>query len=443
MDISPFLARRQRLLAQIGDGVAILPTAPESIRSRDTLYPYRPESNFWYLSGFPEPEAVIVLIGGQKPRSLLFCREKNEEREIWEGFRYGPEAAGAAFGFDETDAITAFDGKLPELLVNRSSLWLALGQNPDWDQKILAVLRTLQNQGRAGKHAPTCLHDLREPLEQWRLRKDDAEIALMREAARITAAAHTRAMRYCAPGSFEYALEAEISHEFRMNGASGHAYAPIVAGGENACVLHYIANDQPLADGALVLIDAGCEFSGYAADITRTFPVNGRFSAAQRDVYEIVLAAQMAAIGAIRAGVPFNAGHDAALQVLVQGMVDLRLLSGSVDGLIESEAYKAFYMHRTSHWLGLDVHDAGDYTRRGENAAWLNLQEGMVLTVEPGLYLRASPSVPEALRGIGVRIEDNVLVTATGAEVYTHAPKTVKEIEAAMNVHWWRRPWAG
>ena len=430
MNHQPFLSRRQRLLEQIGDGVAIIPTAAEVLRNRDTPYPYRPDSYFWYLSGFPEPDAVIVLLGGKDARALLFCREKNVEREIWDGFRYGPAAACEAFGFDEAWPIDEFEQKLPDLLANRPTLHFALGQNAVWDAKISKAREFVSSQGRAGKQAPTQINDLRALLDSWRLIKDAHEIALMRRAAAITSAAHTRAMRACRPGLAEYALEAEISHEFRCQGSSGHAFLPIVAGGANACVLHYIENDKPLPDGALVLIDAGCEQAAYAADVSRTFPVNGRFSAAQRDAYEIVLAAQAAAIAAIRPDVPFNAYHDAALRVLVQGMVDLHLLHGSVDGLIESEAYKPFYMHRTGHWLGLDVHDAGAYKTRDD--AWIPLQAGMTLTVEPGLYIRPSPDVPQALHGIGIRIEDDVLVTASGAEVYTDPPKTVAEIEAVM-----------
>uniref|UniRef100_UPI00272E2FD3 M24B family metallopeptidase n=1 Tax=Propionivibrio sp. TaxID=2212460 RepID=UPI00272E2FD3 len=271
--------------------------------------------------------------------------------------------------------------------------------------------------------------DLREPLDRMRLIKDAHELQIMRRAANITAAGHVRAMRASRPGLAEYELEAELSYEFRKRGADGHSYSPIVAGGANACVLHYVENDKLLADNTLVLIDAGCELAGYAADITRTFPVNGRFTGPQRDAYEIVLAAQTAAIAAIRPAAPFSAYHDAALRVLVQGMVDLGLLAGTIDGLIESEAYKPFYMHRTGHWLGLDVHDAGEYKSGDE---WIALASGMTLTVEPGLYIRPGENIPEHLHGIGIRIEDDVLVTPDGAEVYTSAPKTVAEIEDVM-----------
>ena len=422
--------RRQALLERIGDGLAVVATAPERPRNRDTLYPYRFGSDFWYLTGFAEPEALLVLVGGREPRTLLFCREKNEEREIWDGFRYGPAAARDAFGIDETFPFADFPEKLPELIAGRDSVWYAIGEDAAWDAKMLAALNVVRAQSRAGQRAPSVLRDIREPLHGLRLIKDAEEIGLMRRAAAITSAAHARAMRACRPGLMEYQLEAEIGHEFRWRGAGGHAYPPIVAGGAGACILHYVDNDQPLKDGELVLIDAGGELAGYAADITRTFPVNGRFSGVQREVYEIVLAAQTAAIAAIKPGAPFIAYHEAALRVLTQGMVDLGLLIGGVDGLIESEAYKPFYMHRTGHWLGLDVHDVGDY-KNGET--WTTLQPGMVLTVEPGLYLRAAPGVPERLHDIGIRIEDDVLVADGGGEVYTSAPNSIAEIEALMS----------
>ena len=318
---------------------------------------------------------------------------------------------------------------LPELIANHKALWYALGHDTAWDAKVVAALNSVRAQARAGKHAPSKIRDLRQPLDRMRLVKDAHEIDLMRRAADITSAGHARAMRHCRPGQAEYELEAELTHEFRRRGAGGHSYNPIVAGGANACVLHYVDNDKLLAEHALVLIDAGCELEGYAADITRTFPVGGCFNGAQRDAYEIVLAAQLAAIAAIKPGASFSAYHDAAVRVLVQGMIDLKLLAGSVDGLIESEAYKPYYMHRTGHWLGLDVHDAGDY-KTGDD--WIKLEPGMALTVEPGLYIRPSPMVPPHLHGIGIRIEDDVFVTEHGCDVYTTAPKTIAEIEEVM-----------
>jgi len=429
MKHEPYSSRRYALLKHIGDGVAIIPTAPERVRNRDSHHPYRFDSYFWYLSGFPEPEAVIVLIGGRAKKSILFCRDKNEEREVWEGFRYGPDAARDAFGFDEAYSFSSFESMLPELLANHKALWYALGHDTAWDAKVVAALNSVRAQARAGKHAPSKIRDLRQPLDRMRLVKDAHEIDLMRRAADITSAGHARAMRHCRPGQAEYELEAELTHEFRRRGAGGHSYNPIVAGGANACVLHYVDNDKLLAEHALVLIDAGCELEGYAADITRTFPVGGCFNGAQRDAYEIVLAAQLAAIAAIKPGASFSAYHDAAVRVLVQGMIDLKLLAGSVDGLIESEAYKPFYMHRTGHWLGLDVHDAGDY-KTGDD--WIKLEPGMALPVEPGLYIRPSPMVPPHLHGIGIRIEDDVFVTEDGCDVYTTAPKTIAEIEEVM-----------
>lgn len=424
-----FLARRKRLLQTIGDGIAIVPTAPEVIRNRDAHHPYRFDSYFWYLAGFPEPEAVLVLVGGKAPRSILFCREKNETMEIWDGFRYGPKAAKAAFGFDAAYPIDQFDKRLPDLLADRPALWHSVGHDAAWDARIAKALNAVRAQSRAGKRAPRAIHDLRAELDAMRLIKDGAEASLLRRSADIASAGHARAMRACRPGLAEYELEAELTYEFRKRGADAHAYTPIVAGGANACVLHYVSNDKLLADNTLVLIDAGCELAGYAADITRSFPVNGRFSAAQREVYEIVLAAQAAAFAAIAPGRHFMEAHTAALGVLTRGLVDLKLLAGDVDNLIEQEAYKRFYMHRTGHWLGLDVHDAGDY-KVGDD--WAPLVPGMALTVEPGLYIRPAADIPPALAGIGIRIEDDVLVTATGCEVYTTAPKTVAEIEEVM-----------
>jgi len=429
MSHAHFIARRRRLLKTIGDGVAIIPTAPEVVRNRDAHYPYRFDSYFWYLSGFPEPEAVIVLVGGKKPKSILFCRDKHEEREIWDGYRYGPKAAKSAFGFDAAYSIEQLDKKLPELLVDRDTLWHAVGHDDAWDARIARALNEVRAQARAGKRAPQAIHDLRAELDAMRLVKDEAELAIMQRAADIASAGHARAMHACRPGMAEYELEAELSYEFRKRGADGHAYTPIVAGGANACVLHYVENNKLLNDHTLVLIDAGCEVQGYAADITRTFPVNGRFTPAQKDVYEIVLAAQAAAIAATAPGRHFMEAHDAAVRVLTRGLVDLKLLTGDVDTLIEKGDFRRFYMHRTGHWLGLDVHDAGEYKIGND---WTTLQPGMTITVEPGLYIRPGADVPTELAGIGIRIEDDVRVTAEGCDVYTTAPKTVAEIEEVM-----------
>jgi Xaa-Pro aminopeptidase len=427
-ELSPLYAGRRRRLAQaIASGVAVVPTAPERVRNRDSHYPYRFDSHFYYLTGFTEPEAVLVLT---PEKSILFCRERNEEREVWDGFRHGPELARERFGFDEAHPIAQLDAEMARLLENQPALYYPMGADPGWDARAIGWLNAVRARVRAGIAAPDRVHDVRALLDDMRLVKDAHELGVMRRAARIAAAAHRRAMQRARPGRAEYEIEAELLHEFRRNGAQFPAYSPIVAGGANACVLHYVFNDAPLRDGDLLLIDAGCELDGYASDITRTFPVNGRFSPAQREVYELVLAAQRAALEAVRPGSGWNEPHDAAVKVLAQGLLDLKLIPGSLDEALEKETYKRFYMHRTGHWLGLDVHDAGDYKREGR---WRALAPGMTLTVEPGLYIRAADDIPERLRNIGIRIEDDVLVTETGCEVITaEAPKSVADVEALM-----------
>ena len=428
--ISLYAARRARLAAAMGEGVAVIATAAERVRNRDSHYPYRYDSYFYYLTGFPEPEAALVLIAGKTPRSILFCRSRDAEREIWDGLRFGPEAARERFGFDEARPIAALDEALPQLLENQPALYFPLGADPQWDARAMRWLNAVRARSRAGVAAPQQVHDVRAALDDMRLLKDTHELALMRRAARIAAAAHRRAMQAARAGRNEYEIEAELLYEFRRNGAQFPAYWPIVAGGANACVLHYVANDAPLRDGELLLIDAGCELDGYASDITRTFPVNGRFGGGQRAVYELVLEAQRAAIAAVRPGAAWNLPHEAAVRVLAQGLLELKLLAGSLDEVLEKESYKRFYMHRTGHWLGLDVHDAGEYRAGG---AWRALAPGMALTVEPGLYIRAADDVPPALANIGIRIEDDVVVTAQGCEVITaEAPKAIADIEALM-----------
>ena len=425
--VSIYASRRRRLAEATGAGVAVVPTAAERVRNRDSHYPYRFDSHFYYLTGFTEPEAVLVLAGG---RSILFCRERNEEREIWDGFRYGPEAARERFGFDEAVPIAKLDEEMPRLLEDQPALYYPMGADSGWDARAIGWLNAVRAKVRSGVAAPERLQDVRAIIDDMRLYKDVHELGVMRRAARIAAAAHRRAMQRTRPGRAEYEIEAELLYEFRRNGAQFPAYSPIVAGGANACILHYVANDAMVRDGDLLLIDAGCELDGYASDITRTFPVSGRFTAAQREVYEIVLGAQRAALETVRAGRAWNEPHDAAVRLLAQGMIDLKLLPGSLDEALETESYKRFYMHRTGHWLGLDVHDAGDYKRAGE---WRTLACGMVLTVEPGLYIRAADDVPQALRNIGVRIEDDVHVTESGYEVLTaEATKSVADIEALM-----------
>jgi Xaa-Pro aminopeptidase len=411
-------------------GLAVLPTAPEHARNRDSHYPYRYDSYFYYLTGFREPEAVLVVVAGDTTKSILFCREKDPEREVWDGFRYGPDAARSMFGFDEAYPVRQLDEMMPQLLSNQPALYYHLGSDGEWDARLMRWVNEVRGRARTGVTAPQTIRDLHAPLDEMRLLKDASEIELMRRAARISTDAHRRAMRAAKPGIGEFAIEAELMHEFRRNGAQAPAYTPIVASGAHACVLHYVENADVLRDGDLILIDAGCELDGYASDITRTFPVNGRFSGPQRDVYDLVLSAQQEAIAEIKPGSPWIAPHDAAVKVLAQGFVDLGLLKGSLEQVLETESYKQFYMHRTGHWLGLDVHDAGDYKRDGD---WRQLEPGMVLTVEPGCYIRPGSNVPEHYAGIGVRIEDDALVTASGCEIITGAaPKTISDIEALM-----------
>ena len=425
-----YAERRARLAARIKRGIAIIPTAPERARNRDSHYPYRYDSYFYSLTGFIEPEAVLVVIAGDQPKSVLFCRDKDVEREIWDGFRYGPQQAREVFGFDESHPVGELDTRMPDLLANQPQLCCHLGSDEPWDARVLGWLNAVRAQVRNGVAAPAAISDVRTVLDDMRLVKDAHELDVMRRAAQISTSAHKRAMRAAAPGRAEYEIEAELLHEFRHGGAQAPAYTSIVAGGANACVLHYVQNDARLNAGELLLIDAGCELDGYASDITRTFPVNGKFSAAQRDIYQLVLAAQAAAIAEVVPGASWNAPHDVAVRVLAQGLIEFGLCKGSVDKVIESGDYRQFYMHRTGHWLGLDVHDAGDYKRDG---AWRKLEPGMVLTVEPGCYIRPGAGVPAHFANIGIRIEDDVAVTAKGNEVLTlAAPKTVADIEAWM-----------
>ncbi len=429
-DLSHFWQRRQQLLHRMNAGVAIIPTAPEAVRNRDSHYPYRFDSYFYYLTGFDEPESVLILVAGAKPKSVLFCRDKDLEREIWDGFRYGPEGARVFFGVDEAYSIGRLDELAPQLLANQPRLHYALGADAHWDGRVAAWLNGLRLQVRSGVSAPPEINDVRALLDDMRLIKAAEEIATMRAAADISTGAHVRAMRATMPGRMEYEIEAELLYEFRRHGAQSPAYHSIVAGGANACVLHYVANNAQLKDGDLLLIDAGCELDGYASDITRTYPVNGKFTGPQKDLYELVLAAQLAAIATIHPGADWNAPHEAALAILVQGFIDFGLCQGTPESVLESGDYKRFYMHRTGHWLGLDVHDTGNY-KRGDN--WLALEPGHALTVEPGCYVRPAEGVPKHFWDIGIRIEDDAIVTTTGCDIITAAaPKSVAEIEALM-----------
>lgn len=428
--------RRQQLMQQMGEGgIAILPAAPERQRNRDVDHPYRQHSDFLYLTGFPEPEAVAVLVPGRpQGEYLLFCRERNAEMETWHGRRAGLEGACTNFGADDAFPITDLDDILPGLLENTERVYATMGHDPAFDRHLLDWVNRVRDKARAGITAPVEFIDLDHLLHEMRLIKSPAEIKLMRRAAEISAAAHVGAMRACRPGGNELDLEAELQYAFATGGARHAAYPSIVGSGANACILHYTENSARLRRGDLVLIDAGAEVEGYAADITRTFPVGARYSRAQRAVYELVLEAQQAAIEAVRPGNTWNAPHDAAVEVLAEGLVALGLLKGRPRTVINKGTYRRFYMHRTGHWLGLDVHDVGDYKVGGE---WRLLEPGMTLTVEPGLYLPAgAKGVAPRWADIGVRIEDDVLVTAEGHEVLTAAaPKGVREIEALRRVN--------
>jgi Xaa-Pro aminopeptidase len=440
--MNQFAARRARLCAQMQPGaVAILPTAPEAMRNSDSDYPYRHDSYFYYLTGFTEPDSVLVLVaahGAQAAQAILFCRPKNLEREIWDGFRYGPDGAREAFGVDCAFPIDELDGEMARLLANAPAAYYALGHSAALDLQMKTWLSNVRRQARTGVTAPGVAHDLLAVLDEMRLFKDDGEQALMLRAATISGRAHERAMRASRPGMFEYEIEAELLHEFRRSGAQSPAYTPIVATGPNACVLHYHANQAQSRDGDLVLIDAGCELDSYASDITRTYPVNGRFSAPQKILYELVLAAQSAALEAVQPGRRYSDIHDSAVKLLAQGMLDLGLLDkatyGNADDAIAERAHLQFYMHGTGHWLGLDVHDVGAYRDvDAEGKPSRQLAAGMVLTVEPGIYVRPAAGVPEQFWNIGIRIEDDVLVTPTGHSILSDgAPRTVAAIEQAM-----------
>lgn len=429
-------SRRRSLMRQMGrDSIAILPGAREVIRSRDTHYPFRQDSNLHYLTGFPEPEAVMVLIPGREQGEyILFCRDKDRAREIWDGFRAGPEGAISQYGADDAFPIGDIDDILPGLIEGRDKIFYSMGAHPDFDKHLLDWINHIRSQGRSGAMPPGEIIDLEHMIHEMRVTKSADELKLMRKSAKISADAHVRAMQMCKPGMYEYQLQAAIEHEFADRGAVGPAYSSIVGSGANACILHYIENRDQMKDGDLVLIDAGSEYEGYAADITRTFPVNGKFSKEQRALYDICLDAQLAAIDLCRPGVRFHEPHEATVQVITKGLVKLGLLKGTVKENIETGAYKEFYMHRAGHWLGLDVHDAGDYKVDGSNSEWREFEPGMVTTIEPGIYVHAdNKKVPKAWRGIGIRIEDDVAIRKDGPDVLTaDVPKTADEIEALM-----------
>mgnify|MGYP003685100637 FL=1 len=427
-----FVRRRHELASAIKFGIAVIPTAAERIRNKDAHFPYRFDSYFHYLTGFNEPESVVVVIGGKPSRSILFCRAKHEEREIWDGFRYGPEEAKTQFNFDDTFAIDEIDKILPQLIENRDAIFTPIGIESNWDNKMMGWLNKTRSRAREGITAPASLIDVREILDEMRLIKDPDELNIMRRAAKISAEAHINAMLATKPEKYEYEIEAELLYHFKKNGSQFPAYTSIVAGGKNACVLHYIENNAVLNDGDLLLIDAGCELDGYASDITRTFPVSGKFSGPQRMIYELVLDAQQAAMEATSRGNSWQAPHDAATKVLAQGFIDLKLCHGSLDKVLENREYSRYYMHRTGHWLGRDVHDVGNYKDDGQ---WRSLEPGMVLTIEPGCYIRSAPDIPEQFWNIGIRIEDDAIVNQdSGCEIITSgAPKTINDIESLMS----------
>jgi len=432
MDKNEFAQRRQRLMEMMGKkSMAIVPTAPERLRNRDIHYTYRPDSNFYYLTGFAEPFALAVFIP-QRPQGqyILFCQERDPEKETWQGRRAGLEGACEQYGADDAFPITDMDDILPGLMESCHRLYYSIGCYPEFDNKITEWMNQLREMTRNGVSFPSEIIALDAILHRMRLYKSPAEIETLRRAAAIAIQAHQRAMQFCRPGLFEYQIEAEIQHELTLQGSRSPSYPIIVAGGQNSCILHYTENKAILQDGDLLLIDAGAEYDYYASDITRTFPVNGRFSPAQRKIYELVLRAQYAAFDKIRPGNRWNEPHDAAVVVITEGLIQLGLLQGELQELIKKEAHKRFFIHKIGHWLGMDVHDVGNY-KIGEE--WQILSPGMVMTVEPGIYISASDDIDPSWWHIGIRIEDDVLVTETGHEILSASmPKTVEEIEAWM-----------
>ncbi|NKQ09626.1 Xaa-Pro aminopeptidase [Pseudomonas sp. SST3] len=430
---SEYARRRKALMTEMEpNSIAILPAAPMYIRNRDVEHIYRQDSDFQYLSGFPEPEAVIALIPGREHGEyVLFCRERDPARELWDGLRAGQDGAISEYGADDAFPIGDIDDILPGLIEGRSRVYYAIGSNQEFDHRLMEWINTIRSKARQGAQPPNEFVALDHLLHDLRLYKSANEVKVMKHAAQISARAHVRAMQASRAGLYEYHLEAELDYEFRKGGAKMPAYGSIVAAGKNACILHYRENDAVLKDGDLVLIDAGCEIDCYASDITRTFPVSGRFSPEQKAIYELVLAANEEAFKHIAPGKHWNEAHEATVKVITAGLVELGLLQGDVEELIATEAYKPFYMHRAGHWLGMDVHDVGDYKVGGE---WRVLEPGMAMTVEPGIYVAAdNQDVAKKWRGIGVRIEDDVVVTRTGCEILTGGvPKTVAEIEALM-----------
>lgn len=431
--MTEYAKRREAVMRSMGaNSIAILPSAQAVIRNNDTHYPFRQNSDFYYLTGFEEPEAMLVLLPNRKEGEyLLFNRVRDRDKEIWDGPRAGQAGACTEFLADAAYPIAEFYDMLPALLENKTTIYYSLGYHPQIDERILAILTSMHTKFRSGMQTPVGFTDLTTIVHEMRLRKSPAEIAVIQKAVDITTDAHIKAMQYCKPGVHEYQLEAELLYQFNKNGSRAPAYTSIVGAGKNSCILHYIANNEVIKDGDIVLIDAGAEYQNYAADITRTFPANGKFSPEQKAIYELVLDSQLAAIKSIKPGSSWTKAQEIIVEIITQGLVDLGILKGNVKELIANHAYFPFYMHRSGHWLGLDVHDAGRYR---VNDKWRELEPGMVLTVEPGIYIAETiPGVPKRWHNIGVRIEDNVLVTKTGCEVLSaRIPKTVADIEALI-----------
>ena len=433
MKQNEFKKRRKQLMQRVGEGnIALIGSASMHTRNRDVNYPFRQDSDFYYLTGFNEPDALAVFVPGRaQGEYILFCREFDAKKALWEGAHSGLEGATTHYDADDAFPIDDLDDILPGLLENKTKVFYPMGCNLELDHNLLEWINHIRNQSRSGIIAPGELVSLALILHEMRLFKSAEELKLMRRAAEVSAHAHVRAMKACKAGLYEYQIEAELIHHFIDNGLRSVAYPSIVAGGKNACTLHYTENNSKLKNGDLLLIDAGAECDHYAADITRTFPISGRFNEAQKQLYQLVLNAQTAALEQIKPGLPWNLAHDASVEILTQGLLDLGLLKGKLKKLIKDEKYKQFYMHRIGHWLGMDVHDVGDYKIKQE---WRLLEAGMVLTVEPGLYIPPDcKSVDEKWRGIGIRIEDDVLVTTTGHEILTSGvPKSIADIEALM-----------
>lgn len=433
MNQKEFAQRRQALADHMGPNtIAILPAATVKNRNRDVDHAFRQDSDFYYLSGFEEPEAVMAIIPGREHgQSVLFCRERDPERELWDGDILGPERACSELGFDDAFPVGDIDEILPGMIEGTDKVFYSIGLDAQFDAHVMEWINVIRSKVRSGAHPPGEFVALEHALHELRLYKSRAEIKLMQKAAEISAQAHIKAMQRSRPGLYEYHLESALNGHFMDCGARFSAYPAIVGSGKNACTLHYIDNKQKLKSGDLVLIDAGCELENYASDITRTFPVNGKFTKAQKQIYQIVLDAQLAAIEAVKPGNHWNHPHEAAVKVITQGLLDLGILKGKLENLIEKEAYKPYYMHRTGHWLGLDVHDVGEYKVGGE---WRVLEPGMVMTIEPGIYIpESAKGAAKAWKGIGIRIEDDVLVTRSGHKILSKdAPKTIQEIETLM-----------